>query len=424
MDSVLAATEKHSNIADRISNIYDNLSLDERKALYLLFKDNKKPLETLQKTERIIFKKPPPTPEEFLDPDNKWLPKIIIEKIPEIVKEDFYHVASKESKYFRICPYGATRVGKSLLSRLLIVYTIIYIHHLREPSLYYGLLPIDKLAIYLLSFVKGKANQLLLEPVFELLESSERFEQVKFIDQVKIRQEEEDESGSYKIIYSKAAKGQDSHITLSSRLQLLSGNKNPRSIIGANVIQMYVSEIAYFIEEAGATEEDILRLYHQGYDRIKTTVGNAHLAHLLLDTSANDADSAIEQQILKKIAYQKNTFFTWRSRWDARPKNFPIWYKTGETFKVITGNGSHPAQIITHESQLKGVPDDLVQEVPVDVREEYENALLTSIRDIGGRPTSSENKLIPEKQTIDRIFDHSHILTNIEGIIHVDSSEV
>ena len=97
---------------------------------------------------KIIFYKNPPTPEEFLDPDNGWLSKAFVQTIYPWVKEEFLECLDKEKNYNKIVEYGSTRIGKTYLAILLITYSIVYIHHLREPALYYGLSPLTDLAIY------------------------------------------------------------------------------------------------------------------------------------------------------------------------------------------------------------------------------------------------------------------------------------
>ena len=47
---------------------------DEREQLYQLFFDDSTRQDLKAKLENVIFYKKPPTIEEFLDPENRWLP--------------------------------------------------------------------------------------------------------------------------------------------------------------------------------------------------------------------------------------------------------------------------------------------------------------------------------------------------------------
>lgn len=411
---------------DNYEKFYDDLSEEEKRYLHELFKMEEEAGtlgENYQRLEKIIFKKRPPTAHEFLDPKNKWLSKRYLDTIYPHVKQDFIDIIDEHKNYFQIVQYGATRIGKSSLARLLILYTIVFIHHLRDPQLYYKVAPSTSLCIYLLAFKFDKTKQLLLKPFFNLLQQSERFVQVKFQDQVPKTQAE---LGLDYIVYSKAATVGE--ITLASGLQVVMGNDDPLSIIGADIIQMYISEIAFFIENAGATEEEIFRIYTDGVDRIHATVGNAYLAFIYLDTSANHSESIIEKYIINQLQKDQGPstperpgiFFRWNARWEVLPKEkYPLWAETGATFSVCTGNGSIPAHIITEAADE--TPQSLIVEVPIDLKPAFERNLLKSIKDIAGRPTSSENKLIQHNKLLLQLFDNP-ILPNVEGLIVADAS--
>ena len=409
---------EHEKIID---NQYETLSLDDKQKMYKMYfsdKDDKEIDELKKQLQLLIFKQAPPTGEEFLNAKNGWLPPKVIDSIYPHVKEDLLNIIDGNENYFQICMYGGTRLGKTFMARLLIIYTIIFIHHLREPSLYYNLSPLTDLCLYFISWKFPKTRQLYLKPIFKILESSERFTQVMYQDKVAVEQKK---YGCKKIVYSKASSVGE--ITLASGLQLLLGNDDPNEILGADILQVYISEIAFFIEAAGASEDEIFRLYTDSCDRIEATVGNDYLTFIFLDSSANYADSLIENHIINKLQFDKDSYFKWRSRWEARPYKFPKWQKTGETFDVITGNGSIPASLVEIPSQLENVPPDLVDHVPIDVRKQYEQNLIKSIKDIGGKPTSNESKFIQSKIFIDNIFDNT-LLKNVLVNIKADAEEM
>lgn len=404
----------------KIKDLYSTLPRKEKRLIIEMFKSGKfsEVSDRYDLLRSEIFIKPPPTPEEFLDPANKWLPEgVLDDKDFPTTRIDFLAITTKKKKYLQVVQYGATRQGKSFLARLLIMYTIVWVHHLKDPKLYYGLSKTTALTIYLLAFKIDKAKELLLDDLFKLLEASERFHQIRFKDKVKDIQEE---VGPDIIVYSQASRV--GFITLASDLRIVLGNDDPLSIIGANILQMYVSEIAFFIENAGATEEQIFRLYTDGVDRIRATVRDEYLSFMYLDTSANNADSVIENYILKELREDTSVYFQSRARWEARPHLAPIWQKTGETFKVITGNGSYPAKLITDDIQLEGIPPELVIQVPIDFKKRFEANLTKSIKDIAGKPTSSDNKFIPTQELVNAPFDNP-TLVNIESLVVADTKD-
>lgn len=334
-----------------------------------------------------------------------------------------------------------TITHNSFMSVLLMMYTIVYIHHLREPALFYGLSPGTSLAMYIISFNKSKPKEIYLDPLYDYLENAPRFERVIQTKQVSKKQKE---IGIDRIVWSSADISSSGHLTLDSGLTIRTGNKNPNDIIGANVIQAYISEIAFFIEEAGASEDKIFELYTNSYSRIRATVGKDYLTWVLLDSSANYADSKIEKHIIEKLQYSEDTYFQWRWQWAARPWDFPVYYKglqelgilnrvpteeenkilleKGLVFRVITGNGSIKAKFVKSDNDLQDIPPDLIDYPPIDVYTEYENNLIKSIKDIGGKPTSNESKFIQNIKLIDNMFDTR--LTNIEHGIVADAASV
>lgn len=308
--------------------------------------------------------------------------------------------------------------GKTFLALHLMLYIIVYIHHLREPALFYKLSSITELAIYIISFNYDKTNQLYLSPLFKMMSRSPNFVNVKFQDQVTKKQKE---VGYGKIVYSKSATAGE--ITLASGLQLHTGNDDALAFVGANILCAFVSEIAFWLENAGASEEQIFRLYTDLRGRIKATVGEQYLAFLYLDTSANLKESLIENHIIEELQYKDYVSFNWMNRWTANNKGCPIYNKTKETFKVCTGAGSIPARIIENEEQLKDIPSDLIVDVPIDYYDEFKVNLIKSIKDIIGRPTISENKFIQNVQVIDNIFNNP-VLENVEGLLIADASSM
>ncbi len=398
-----------------IDNEYRDLSIEERKEIYDLYFNPETVQEMKDKLERIIFYKKPPTPEEFLDPSNGWVPKDTPQTMYPFVREEFLSITKENPSKQIIAEYGATRIGKTHMVIHLIMYTMIFFHYLREPALYYGKSSLSDLAIYIISFNYDKTAELYLRPLFKLLESSPKFKQIKFQDKVK---QEQNKLGRDIIVYSKAAT--TGEITLASGLQLQMGNDDALAFVGANLIQAYVSEISFWIENAGCSEERIYRLYTDLRGRIKATVGEQYLAYLFLDTSANVADSLIEKHILDELQYRNYVHFKWTKRWEGNPKDAPKWLQTGETFKVIVGSGNIPAKIVTSDADTKGIPLDLIEDVPIDYYDELKDQLLKNIKDIIGRPTQRENKFIANTEVIDKIFDNP-LIDNIEGSIEADA---
>jgi hypothetical protein len=430
--------EQEQNLIEVFDEKYNELSDEEKKKFHKHFDNDKFP-DLKKDLEKLIFKKKPPTGEEFLDPKNGWIPPKL--NIWKHVRKDFINIVdNKNINYNKIAMYGSTRLGKTVMARLLILYTIVFIHHLRDPGAYYGVDSYTTLAIYLISFKFPKTRQLYLKHIYKYMEEAPNYERILLKDKVV---KEQAKYGVSKIVWSSAALVGE--ITLASGLQILLGNDNPNEQIGSDLIQVYVSEISFFIEEAGTTEDEIFTLYTNSVSRINATVGHKYLTYVYLDSSANMADSKIEQHIINDLQYDTNTYFTWRNQWETQKgKVAPIWweartralkknpdisidtlneqlYQKDIMFKVITGSGDITAKIVKDGRELKDIPNDLIQYIPIDLKPQYELNLIKSIKDIGGKPTNKESKFIPNSKDILNIFTNLN-LKNIEGGIIADSS--
>lgn len=418
-------SNEEKEIRKTLDKKYDNLSLPEKQEIHTLFKDKELRNEFKKDLEKIIFRYPAPTPSEFLNYKNGWITKPFYDSIHDYIKEDFIEILDPIKNYNQIVEYGATRTGKSFLSRLLIMYIIIYIHCLRHPQLYYGLSPTTNLSIYIMSFVAEKVNQLLLDPVYKLFNMSPRFKQVKFQDKVS---EEQYKNGLDNIYWSKAGTG--SKMTLDSQLTLNIGT-DFMSFIGSDLLFLTVSEINFFIEKAGVSHEEIFQLYSDGLARIRATVGSNYLGMVFLDSSANDEENPIEKYILNDLPKQKNVFFRQRAKWIEENEirksigsvKLPIWEETGETFPICRGNKEYNARVIKDDDELKEIPKNLIINVPIDLKDNFEINILKAIKDDCGIPTRKENKFITDINLIKNIFNNN-TLDNIENSLIADASEI
>jgi hypothetical protein len=407
-------------IPDELKADFEKLSGEEREEVMRILAGNQK---LLKENQRRLYKQgiPPPSPEQFLDYRNGWLPKGLTDKLFDHVKEDFCNILSGK-KYSQVCLYGSVRSGKSVCSILLMIHAMVFAHHLASLQGYYNLISTASLSMYLMSFKYEKVYELYIQPLFQILEDSERFQRTHFQQAVK---KEQEEAGNDIIIYSEATRGGVGEITLASGLQLVTGNDDALSIIGANILCAFISEIGFFIEHAGASEDQIFRIYTDTVSRIRGTVGNAYHAFTLLDSSANLAESKIEQHILSKLQYRDDVYFRWRKQWEIPElcrKFFPNYHldKT-QVFPLLIGDGEIPARILNPGEDPNNFPANLIVYPPLDVKQEFEDNLLKSIKDIAGQPTTSESKFIQQRSLIQSIFDDS--LPNIEGSVIADSKE-
>jgi hypothetical protein len=158
---------------------------------------------------------------------------------------------------------------------------------------------------------------------------------------------------------------------------------------------------------------------------------------LYLDSSANESESPIEKIIQTDLKFRTDTFYREYVRWEVIPRLYPKWVKANildresvhdadtwkkswttkdrpeKTFEVCAGDSGTPAFIVKDISQKKGIDHKLFFKAPIDTIKSFEVNLLDAIKDIAGKPSSSETKLIQDKRIIEEIWDNN--LTNITG---------
>ena len=403
-------------LQDTIHKNYSKLSDEEKARLHDVFKDPETVEDIKSKLESIIYIHRPPTPEEFLDPDNRWLPHDYIDQIYPHIKRTFIETMKRDDPYSIIALYGSTRTGKSLIGRLFTMYTIVFVSYLRDPHTYFGVNKMSRLCLYLISFHQKKTNQVYLSPILDLLHASEMFVDERF--EKYVYDKGVDAQG--KIHYSQAGKFGD--ITFPN-MYIVTG-KDAGSLVGADIIAGAVSELTFFKEYVpGMTDEEIVQVFTKLFTRIQNTVGFGNFpCWSYIDSSANDADSPIERMVTQDFVHDPAAYFEHYILWELRPHLYPKYHKTGKTFKLCTGNAHIPAKIITDEKELQNYPVDLLIDVPIDLKRTFERNLRDSIKDIAGRATSKENKYITQMHYIHDIFNNT-TLRNIEGGIVVDSKD-
>lgn len=367
--------------------------------------------EKYRKLRLTIFTHQPPTPEEFLDHRNGYISYHTEQGLYEHVRRDFLEAMSSNRNYPVISIYGSTRTGKSVLARLFILYTLIWVNYLRDPHLYFGINKMSKISLWLLSFKDDKTKELLLDPLLILLNDSEKFKYEHFEKSVY----RHGVSDAGVIHFSEAGK----FGAISTPNLKIATGKDPSDIVGSDIIAGVISELSFFKKYApGFTDETAKEVFTKLRARIKNTIGESRFpCWTYIDTSANDADSPLEHYILNDLATNPKLFFRHYCLWEVRPHLYPIWdVDRSKTFKICIGDGSHPAKILNDYREWNDYPKDLLLDVPIDLYDEFKNDLTNQIRDTAGRPTTSESKFIQNTRIIEEVFI-PELKNEISGLI-------
>lgn len=369
---------------------------------------------------RINYKSKPPTIHEFLT--EEWLgpqAESLFVHAKRILEEFWAYSSPKR----HLILANAIGIGKSTISAIHNLYVTTTLFLMRNPKKYFGLAASTSIVQAFISFSQDKAKQLLLQPFIQILTTSPKFHRVKQEEHLEPHQKRYPD----KICWTTASRvgvlqfPNDIHYIVAS---------GPHQLLGLNMIQSTMSEISFFIDRGFSTDY-IWRIYQDSKERIKSRFGNKYLCGTVLDSSPNDLDiSPIDKYIFTGQANKDpENYVSTGSQWEMYEEDparkrvkelYPIYAKTGEKFPVYRGSASSPAEVL-NEDNLYLYPIEEIIWVPIDLKREYVESTTRAVKNTGGYPSGSLDKLIRERQLIENIFTPQ--LKNIPTYIMAPSTK-
>lgn len=359
--------------------------------------DESDKLSLVNESWRINYRRKPPTPEEFVT--TEYLGPTALHTYDRI-KNVFKEFMDPTNNYRNLILYPHIGWGKSYLSTIIILYTTTCISLMRDPWNYFGLNPATVLAQVLASYSQKKSSELLLEPFDNMLEASPFFEKVKMKEQMREADEAFREADTVdKIFYTTASPTSAMSFSGGVNIKLASSN---RDILGLSVLGIVFSELAFFTD-AGRSSDWIMNFYNSGKARIKSRLHGNYYGRSILDSSPNDRNNAIDAYILGDARKDKTNYIVEGSMWKWDPER----YGKEKTFKVFTGATGMPPKILNPGDPLlvdAAIDKHKIINVPVSLRQDFENDLVKSLKDCAGIPSGSIHTLISDHSKIENMF--------------------
>ena len=288
----------------------------------------------------------------------------------------------------------------SYLTALTILYVTLCVSLMRDPWNYFGLNPATVLAQVLSSYSQKKSSEVLLEPFNNILDSSPFFEKVKMKEQMREADEAFREAEKVdKIFYTTASA--TSAMTFSGGVNIKLASSN-RDILGLSIICCAFSELSFFTE-AGRSSEWIMNFYNSGKARIKSRLHGDYYGRSILDSSPNDRDNAIDAYIIGDARKDKTNYIVEGSMWKWDPDR----YGKEQTFKVFTGATGQPPKVLNPGDPLlrdTSISPDKIIDVPLSLKQDFENDVVKSLKDCAGIPSGSVHALISDYSKIEKMF--------------------
>lgn len=303
----------------------------------------------------------------------------------------------------------------SFTSTIWSLYITVNLWSMRDPKRFFGLSQATSIVHGMISFTMEKAQQLLLQPFFQILLSSPKFHRVKQEEHLNRHQQEHPNE----ICWTSAGKigalqfYNDVHYMIAS---------SPAQLLGLNMITAVLSEISFFLEK-GFSSEYIWRIYQDSKGRVRSRFEDKYFSGTVIDSSPNDIElSPIDKYIFQGQAEKdKTNYVVTGAQWEFLPHKFPEWKKTGKTFPVFRGSQGSPAKLIESEAERNNYNSDEVYDVPIDVKQLFEDNVTKSVKDFCGWPSGSQGVLIREERVIEKMFTTQ--LKNIYSYIAAPASK-
>lgn len=303
------------------------------------------------------------------DPDGRFT---LFPYWEEKLKEIF--PTSTTTQYNTVVFTGAIGLGKSTIAVICLLYMLYRLLCLRDPYLYYGMQPIDKLSISLMNITLENAKGVALDKMNQMILSSNWFMSHGTM------------SGTSNLVFHP-----DKHI------ELITASSN-NQVIGRAIFANFTDEVNFGLtSDVEKLKKKQKTLISQIDARMKSRfLRGTYLPTLnIIASSKNSEQSFLEDFIESKVRNEsKNTLIVDEPQWvvDSR-KDSPI------RFWVAVGN-----KFLANEVLPIDANDDLVAEyrakgynmihVPIGYRENFIENLDGALQDIAGIATASSLKYI------------------------------
>lgn len=413
---------------------FKQLGFDKvKKALEWLAKNNdmtpEMKTQLLTQGWRLNFRAKPPTPEEFLTP------KYIGDQANTLhpwIRETFLKFFNPLSPYRNLILSSCIGTGKSTLTVLANMYIALQFAFMWAPYKYYGYAPSTQFTIVFGGFSQKKAYELLMGPLLNVLRQADFWQQCRTMDDmIKANKEFNGASGVPNLYWTTAVPTSCISISNNLNFNIVSSNGD---IIGQNIIMGSATELGFWREQGGWTDEQIYEFFTKLRDRIDSRMKGNRISGFILDSSPNTMESVIDKWIWEDAPKDpKNLLFT-GARWKFFKQDFQGCYdeygNIKKDFKTCFpmfkgGNGLLPRPVESEQDLERFDPIDIVwcprEGGGISMYDKAKSTPIEFMKDWCGIPSGTADRIFNNPETIENCFNNS--LKNIMGEITAPAEE-
>lgn len=312
------------------------------------------------------YRSVPPTIEKFLS-DPYYLGNITKELYPywKPKLSELYPTAIHNAHPIVIFK-GAIGTGKSTVARIMAMYTLCRLFHLRDPYSTFKIIPGKNIKFSFFSYTAGLAQTDFIDVINEWIELSPYFKDAL-------------EKGKFE------------------RIELVADGTRGNSNIGSDVIFYNLSELNFVAyDKAWAKLDNSLKRFKSRFDRFSEFFG-----HIILDTSSQGDDS-IADEFANDNPYE-NVFIVNTNQWEV--KAHTGFYGRKGWFQVYVGDSVHSPFVVSDSKVITPEMDpDRVITAPVELKSEFEFDIITALQDLAGVSTNTSDRLFPDTSRLKECF--------------------
>lgn len=278
------------------------------------------------------------------------------------------------TKYNTIILTGAIGLGKSTVAVICLLYLLYRLLCLKDPYLYYGLQPIDKISISLMNITLGNAKGVALDKMNQMILSSSWF-----------------------MSHGKMAGVSNLNYQPDKHIELIIASSN-NQVIGRAIFANFTDEINFGItNDVEKLKKKQKQLISQIDARMKSRfLRGTYLPTLnIIASSKNSEQSFLEDYISnKKKIESKTTLIVDEPQWvvDSRKDSKEKFYVAiGNKFLANELLPLNPPKELLDEFRAKGYT---LLKVPMGYRENFEDNIDGALTDIAGIATAASLKYI------------------------------
>lgn len=366
---------------------------------------------------RMNYRDKPPTPEEFLTP------KFIGDQATTLhpwIRDTFIKFNDPIAPYRNLILSSCIGTGKSTLTVCVNLYTATLFSLMRYPYKYYGYAPSTKFTIVFGGFSQKKASQLLFDPMKSVLLQSSFFKQCRTEkDMIDANKEFNSSTGVPNIYWTTATGSSGAQIQMSNGLNFYIVSSNG-DIIGQNIVMGSCTELGFWREEGGWTDEQIYDFFNSLRARIDNRMHNNRVSGFILDSSPNTMESVIDKWIWNDAPKSKLNYIFTGANWKFFKKNFEealdengnVKHDWKVAFPLFKGGNGMLPRVVESEGDLSQFSNVDIVWCPrkggnVSMLDMAKEQPIKFLKDWCGIPAGTEDRIFYNPNTIERCFDNN-----------------